>query len=185
MLVVCSRGRSPTAAAGRPVPCPMPCLQLSPSPQCVPVLWFSPLWSASPCPSLPAGDQVWVKVVSKTGQRLGLAMRDVDQVTGEDLLPMQRSATGANAIAANPSGPLGAPQTALHGLSGIKVGWREAPHMADHGWALRVGRRGRTTPANQWLSRARVGPQSRPSGSDVTLHVQGTPGSAEWASRAS
>ncbi|KAL4424788.1 hypothetical protein ABPG77_000828 [Micractinium sp. CCAP 211/92] len=67
------------------------------------------------------GDQVWVKVVSKTGQRLGLAMRDVDQVTGEDLLPMQRSATGANAIAANPSGPLGAPQTALHGLSGIKV----------------------------------------------------------------
>ena len=31
----------------------------------------------------PAGDPVWVKVVSKTGQRLGLAMRDVDQVTGE------------------------------------------------------------------------------------------------------
>lgn len=26
---------------------------------------------------------MWVKVVSKTGQRLGLAMRDVDQVTGE------------------------------------------------------------------------------------------------------
>lgn len=25
---------------------------------------------------------MWVKVVSKTGQRLGLAMRDVDQVTG-------------------------------------------------------------------------------------------------------
>lgn len=72
--------------------------------------------------SPPAGDNVWVKVVSKTGQRLGLAMRDVDQVTGEDLLPMQRAATGANAIAANPSGPLGAPQTALHGLSGIKVG---------------------------------------------------------------
>lgn len=32
--------------------------------------------------SSPAGDQVWVKVVSKTGQRLGLAMRDVDQATG-------------------------------------------------------------------------------------------------------
>lgn len=34
---------------------------------------------------------------------------------------MQRSATGANAVAANPAGPLGAPQTALHGLSGIKA----------------------------------------------------------------
>ena len=68
----------------------------------------------------PAGDPVWVKIVSKTGQRLGLAMRDVDQVTGEDLLPMQRGAapTGAS----NPAGPLSlANQTALHGLSGIKV----------------------------------------------------------------
>jgi ATP-dependent RNA helicase DHX8/PRP22 len=58
-------------------------------------------------------------VVSKTGQRLGLAMRDVDQVTGEDLLPMQR---GAGAAASNPAGPLsGANLTALHGLSGIKA----------------------------------------------------------------
>jgi ATP-dependent RNA helicase DHX8/PRP22 len=60
--------------------------------------------------------------VSKTGQRLGFAMRDVDQVTGEDLLPMQRGATGGPAGASNPAGPLtGANQTALHGLSGIKV----------------------------------------------------------------
>ncbi|PRW58375.1 putative pre-mRNA-splicing factor ATP-dependent RNA helicase [Chlorella sorokiniana] len=65
------------------------------------------------------GDQVWVKVVSKTGQRLGLAMRDVDQVTGEDMLPMQRQAAGG---ASNPAGPVsGANVTALHGLSGIKV----------------------------------------------------------------
>ncbi|KAI7836400.1 hypothetical protein COHA_009732 [Chlorella ohadii] len=66
------------------------------------------------------GDQVWVKVVSKTGQRLGLAMRDVDQVTGEDQLPMQRQAGGAGA--SNPAGPAsGANASALHGLSGIKV----------------------------------------------------------------
>ncbi|KAI3436603.1 hypothetical protein D9Q98_006020 [Chlorella vulgaris] len=68
------------------------------------------------------GDPVWIKLVSKTGQRLGFAMRDVDQVTGEDLLPMQRGATGGPAGASNPAGPLtGANQTALHGLSGIKV----------------------------------------------------------------
>ncbi|PSC68289.1 putative pre-mRNA-splicing factor ATP-dependent RNA helicase [Micractinium conductrix] len=65
------------------------------------------------------GEPVWVKVVSKTGQRLGLAMRDVDQVTGEDLLPMQRGA--ANPSGPGGGGPGGAP-SALHGLSGIKVG---------------------------------------------------------------
>ena len=81
-----------------------------------------------------AGEPVWVKVVSKTGQRLGLAMRDVDQVTGTDLLPMQNGGAAAAAFgaggfggASNPAGPgaggaaTGANQTALHGLSGIKV----------------------------------------------------------------
>lgn len=70
----------------------------------------------------PAGDQVWVKVVSKTGQRLGLSMRDVDQLTGQDLLPMGRG--GGGDLRSNPSGPSGAnavSMTALHGLSGIKV----------------------------------------------------------------
>lgn len=36
----------------------------------------------APGTTAPAGDNVWVKVVSKTGQRMGLAMCDVDQVTG-------------------------------------------------------------------------------------------------------
>ena len=79
-----------------------------------------------------AGDPVWVKVVSKTGQRLGLAMRDVDQVTGVDQLPMQRGGPGGADGRSNPSGPTGAnSQSALHGLSGIKVGvWA--------GWLLRL-----------------------------------------------
>ena len=74
------------------------------------------------------GDNVWVKVVSRTGQRLGLSMRDVDQRTGEDLLPMNNGgATGANAgpigNGSAASGPSGAFQnrSALHGLSGIRV----------------------------------------------------------------
>jgi len=77
------------------------------------------------CLLCPAGDNVWVKVVSKTGQRLGLAMRDVDQVTGEDLLPMQKGGGPAGlGGGSNPAGPAGGgPPSALHGLSGIKVGW--------------------------------------------------------------
>lgn len=65
---------------------------------------------------------MWVKVVSKNANRLGLSMRDVDQATGEDLLPM-----GRGGPASNPAGPTGANavgvknMTALHGLSGIRV----------------------------------------------------------------
>ncbi|KAL4525206.1 hypothetical protein Ndes2526A_g07284 [Nannochloris sp. 'desiccata'] len=75
------------------------------------------------------GDFVWVKVVSRTGQRLGLSMRDVDQNTGEDLLPMN-AGSGANAgplgrsgAGAGSSDPAGAFQnkSALHGLSGIRL----------------------------------------------------------------
>lgn len=78
------------------------------------------------------GDNVWVKVVSRTGQRMGLSMRDVDQSTGEDLLPMN-GGSGANAgpmgkagSAASggaTAGPSAAFQnrSALHGLSGIRV----------------------------------------------------------------
>lgn len=65
------------------------------------------------------GQDVWVKVISTSGQRLSLSMRDVDQATGQDLLPM-----GRHGDAMNPAGP-GAvgrnAQSALHGLSGIKV----------------------------------------------------------------
>jgi ATP-dependent RNA helicase DHX8/PRP22 len=67
------------------------------------------------------GDNVWVKVVSKTGQRLGLSIRDVDQATGEDLLPM--AAPGGSGANAGPVGSAAAFQnrSALHGLSGIRV----------------------------------------------------------------
>lgn len=67
------------------------------------------------------GQQVWVKVVSRNGQRIGLSMRDVDQSTGEDLLPMNNSqtnhGTGANSSAING----GAQRSSLHGLSGIRA----------------------------------------------------------------
>jgi len=75
-------------------------------------------------------DSVWVKVVSRTGQRLGLSMRDVDQATGEDLLPLNGAASGANGApigrgrAPGPSqGPSSAfgNRSALHGLSGINL----------------------------------------------------------------
>ncbi|KIY94900.1 ATP-dependent RNA helicase DHX8/PRP22 [Monoraphidium neglectum] len=56
--------------------------------------------------------QVWVKVVSVSGQRVGLSMRDVDQKTGKDLLaidPVKAAAAG------------GRPVSGLQGISGIKV----------------------------------------------------------------
>jgi ATP-dependent RNA helicase DHX8/PRP22 len=55
---------------------------------------------------------VWVKVVSVSGQRVGLSMRDVDQKTGKDLLaidPVKAAAAG------------GRPVSGLQGISGIKV----------------------------------------------------------------
>lgn len=55
------------------------------------------------------GQEVWVKVVSTAGARLSLSMRDVDQKTGEDLVPVS---------AHNPSKPGGA---GLRGLSGVKA----------------------------------------------------------------
>ncbi|KAI9152169.1 Pre-mRNA-splicing factor ATP-dependent RNA helicase prp22 [Paramyrothecium foliicola] len=44
------------------------------------------------------GQQVWVKVTTIEGSRVGLSMKDVDQQTGEDLEPQQQSfiSTGAN-----------------------------------------------------------------------------------------
>lgn len=81
------------------------CVPLLAAGCCIPPFHISP------------GDNVWVKVVSRAGQRLGLAMRDVDQATGEDLLPM---AGGAGRGQPNGAGA-GAAPSALHGLSGIKV----------------------------------------------------------------
>jgi ATP-dependent RNA helicase DHX8/PRP22 len=42
------------------------------------------------------GQQVWVKVTSVDGSRVGLSMKDVDQETGMDLEPQPRLSTGAN-----------------------------------------------------------------------------------------
>ncbi|KAF5008496.1 hypothetical protein FDECE_5229 [Fusarium decemcellulare] len=42
------------------------------------------------------GQQVWVKVTSIEGSRVGLSMKDVDQETGQDLEPQARMTTGAN-----------------------------------------------------------------------------------------
>mmetsp|Transcript_33661 Transcript_33661/g.95228 ORF Transcript_33661/g.95228 Transcript_33661/m.95228 type:complete len:1172 (-) Transcript_33661:83-3598(-) len=58
------------------------------------------------------GQEVWVKVISTAGQRLSLSMRDVDQKTGEDLVPINTS------LAHNPSRPDGG---GLRGLSGVKA----------------------------------------------------------------
>ena len=65
-----------------------------------------------------------MKVISMTGQRISLSMRDVDQASGQDLLPSARM--GADGV--NPSGPAGAaPNQGLRGLSGIKV----CPHAME------------------------------------------------------
>ena len=59
------------------------------------------------------GQEVWVKVVSVNASKVSLSMRDVDQQTGQDLLPPQ---------AANPSSSNPAPAAqGLRGLSGITV----------------------------------------------------------------
>lgn len=58
------------------------------------------------------GQAVWVKVVSTIG-KLSLSMRDVDQNTGQDLLPSQAVNPTSSS---NPAGGQG-----LRGLSGITV----------------------------------------------------------------
>lgn len=40
--------------------------------------------------------EVWVKVISIDGNRIGLSMKDVDQLTGEDMQPQARITSGAN-----------------------------------------------------------------------------------------
>ena len=60
------------------------------------------------------GQECWVKVISVSGQKLGMSMRDVDQATGEDLLQ-----SAGKLLAAGAGGP--GPVSALVGLSGIRV----------------------------------------------------------------
>jgi ATP-dependent RNA helicase DHX8/PRP22 len=49
-----------------------------------------------PSDLLSRGQPVKVKVVSIQGSRIGLSMKEVDQVTGHDLVPQRRLASGAN-----------------------------------------------------------------------------------------
>lgn len=42
--------------------------------------------------------EVWVKVISLAGGRIRLSMRDVDQKTGTDLVPMGQAADGISLL---------------------------------------------------------------------------------------
>ncbi|ERN12543.1 probable pre-mRNA-splicing factor ATP-dependent RNA helicase DEAH5 [Amborella trichopoda] len=63
--------------------------------------------------------EVFVKVISVSGQKLSLSMRDVDQKTGQDLLPMKKSSED-DAYRANPMNS-DRPQGTRTGLSGITI----------------------------------------------------------------
>ncbi|KAL7167887.1 hypothetical protein ACSBR2_038344 [Camellia fascicularis] len=64
--------------------------------------------------------EVYVKVISMSGQKLSLSMRDVDQDTGKDLLPLKKSSDN-DPFRTNPSGSNnGGPMTRT-GLSGIRI----------------------------------------------------------------
>ncbi|WCJ44821.1 ATP-dependent RNA helicase putative [Euphorbia peplus] len=64
--------------------------------------------------------EVYVKVISISGQKLSLSMRDVDQNTGKDLLPLKKSSDEDDTLRTNPSGSKEGPATRL-GLSGIRI----------------------------------------------------------------
>ncbi|KAL6974547.1 RNA helicase [Sarracenia purpurea var. burkii] len=64
---------------------------------------------------------VYVKVISVSGQKLSLSMRDVDQNTGKDLLPLKKSSAD-DAFRTNPSaGSYNGGPTTRTGLSGIRI----------------------------------------------------------------
>ncbi|VFQ81357.1 unnamed protein product [Cuscuta campestris] len=68
--------------------------------------------------------EVYVKVYSVSGQKLSLSMRDVDQKTGKDLLPLKKNSLDDNdGLRENPSGRNMEEGTARSriGLSGIRI----------------------------------------------------------------
>ncbi|KAF7148187.1 hypothetical protein RHSIM_Rhsim03G0231700 [Rhododendron simsii] len=65
--------------------------------------------------------EVHVKVISVLGQKLSLSMRDVDQNTGEDLLPLKKRSGDDDAFRANPSGSNSGGPKIRTGLSGIRI----------------------------------------------------------------
>ncbi|XP_019173426.1 PREDICTED: probable pre-mRNA-splicing factor ATP-dependent RNA helicase DEAH5 [Ipomoea nil] len=64
--------------------------------------------------------EVYVKVISVTGQKLSLSMRDVDQNTGNDLLPLKKSLDD-DGLKENPSGGNMEGSRTRIGLSGIRI----------------------------------------------------------------
>ncbi|KAD4180486.1 hypothetical protein R6Q59_023675 [Mikania micrantha] len=64
--------------------------------------------------------EVFVKVISISGQKLSLSMRDVDQNTGKDLLPLKKSGDD-EAFRTNPSNGSNNGPTTRTGLSGIRI----------------------------------------------------------------
>lgn len=72
--------------------------------------------------------EVFVKVISISGQKLSLSMRDVDQKTGKDLLPMKKS-SDINGSRVNPTSGSnnGGTVTTRKGLSGITIKEEEEP----------------------------------------------------------
>ncbi|KAL4563815.1 hypothetical protein LXL04_027861 [Taraxacum kok-saghyz] len=64
--------------------------------------------------------EVFVKVISISGQKLSLSMRDVDQNTGRDLLPLKKLTDEEESSRTNPSNHL-PNNTTRTGLSGIRI----------------------------------------------------------------
>ncbi|KAI7727176.1 hypothetical protein M8C21_026989, partial [Ambrosia artemisiifolia] len=64
--------------------------------------------------------EVFVKVISISGQKLSLSMRDVDQNTGRDLLPLKKSGDDEG-FRTNPSKGSNNGSTTRTGLSGIRI----------------------------------------------------------------
>nr|CAB3470519.1 unnamed protein product [Digitaria exilis] len=67
------------------------------------------------------GQEVFVKVVSLDGAKLGLSMRDVDQDTGRDLLPFRRRSEEDDEPRANPPADRGRAARKRKGVSGIFI----------------------------------------------------------------
>ncbi|KAJ3692981.1 hypothetical protein LUZ60_012076 [Juncus effusus] len=64
--------------------------------------------------------EVFVKVISISGQKLSLSMRDVDQKTGKDLLPIKKNSSDELGFRTNPSNNNSGTGT-RKGLSGITI----------------------------------------------------------------
>ncbi|KAF9588436.1 hypothetical protein IFM89_010195 [Coptis chinensis] len=71
------------------------------------------------------GQDVFVKVISLMGQKMSLSMRDVDQTTGKDLIPMKKR-TDDDASRVNPQSSNQGP-TSRTGLSGIRITEDDGP----------------------------------------------------------